>query len=108
MIMPGSYDYGLVALSLFIAMCASFAALGLAGRVTATSGWIRSAWLAGGAASMGLGTWSMHFIGMLAFSLPVPVRYHWPTVLLSVLVAILASAAALYVVSREKMAALKR
>lgn len=52
---------------------------------------------------MGLGIWSMHFTGMLAFNLPVPVFYDWPTVLLSLLVAILASAVALYIVSRKKM-----
>jgi PAS domain S-box-containing protein len=52
---------------------------------------------------MGVGIWCMHFKGMLAFHLPVPVSYHWPTVLLSLLAAVLASAVALYVVSREKM-----
>jgi NO-binding membrane sensor protein with MHYT domain len=45
----------------------------------------------------------MHLKGMLAFHLPVPVEYHWPTVLASLLVAILASAVALYVSSRHKM-----
>jgi PAS domain S-box-containing protein len=99
----GSYDLRLVALSIFIALSASSAALDLGGRVTAARGWIRSAWLAGGAAAMGFGIWSMHFTGMLAFHLPVPVAYHWPTVLLSLLSAIFASAAALYVVSRKKM-----
>lgn len=52
---------------------------------------------------MGLGIWSMHFIGMLAFHLPVAVRYHWPTVLVSGLAGTVASGVALYVVSREKM-----
>ncbi|HYE88129.1 MAG TPA: response regulator, partial [Vicinamibacterales bacterium] len=52
---------------------------------------------------MGMGIWSMHYIGMLAFSLPVPVMYDWPTVLLSLIAAILASAVALYVVSRHEM-----
>ncbi|MGA7795681.1 MAG: MHYT domain-containing protein [Candidatus Acidiferrales bacterium] len=99
----GFYDYRLVALSIFIAMSASYMALDLGGRVTAARGWIRSAWLAGGAVAMGLGIWSMHFTGMLAFNLPVPVFYDWPTVLLSLLTAILSSAVALYVVSRKKM-----
>src|SRR2546430_12786264 len=45
----------------------------------------------------------MHYIGMLAFVLPIPVAYHWPTVLLSLFAAILASVIALYVVSRQKM-----
>jgi PAS domain S-box-containing protein len=101
----GSYNYALVALSVLIAMFASYAALDLAGRVTATGGWTRAAWLLGGAGAMGTGIWSMHYIGMLAFVLPVPVAYHWPTVLLSLLAAILASVVALGVVSRQKMGA---
>jgi len=99
----GSYNYALVALSVLIAMFASYAALDLAGRVTAAAGWTRAVWLLGGAGAMGTGIWSMHYIGMLAFILPIPVAYHWPTVLLSLLAAILASVIALYVVSRPKM-----
>jgi NO-binding membrane sensor protein with MHYT domain len=52
---------------------------------------------------MGVGIWSMHYIGMLAFSLPVPVLYDWPTVLLSLIAAVFASAVALFVVSRKTM-----
>src|SRR5246127_2397396 len=99
----GSYNYALVAVSVLIAMFASYAALNLAGRVTAAGGWTRAVWLMGGAGAMGTGIWSMHYIGMLAFVLPVPVAYHWPTVLLSLLAAILASVVALGVVSRQKM-----
>jgi len=99
----GSYNYALVALSVLIAMFASYAALDLAGRVTAAVGWARAIWLLGGAGAMGIGIWSMHYIGMLAFILPIPVAYHWPTVLLSLFAAILASVIALYVVSRQKM-----
>jgi len=101
----GSYNYALVALSVLIAMFASYAALDLAGRVTAAGGWTRAVWLLGGAGAMGTGIWSMHYIGMLAFILPIPVAYHWPTVLLSLFAAILASAVALDVVSRQKMGA---
>jgi len=36
---------------------------------------------------MGLGIWSMHYIGMLAFILPIPVFYNWPMVVLSLLAA---------------------
>src|ERR1700726_2815780 len=101
----GSYNYALVALSVLIAIFASYAALDLAGRVTAAGGWTRAVWLLGGAGAMGTGIWSMHYIGMLAFVLPVPVAYHWPTVLLSLFAAVLASVIALYVVSRQKMGA---
>ena len=99
----GSYNHTLVVLSVIIAVFASYAALDLAGRVTAAGGWGRTAWLLGGAAAMGTGIWSMHYIGMLAFILPIPVAYHWPTVLLSLFAAILASVVALGVVSRQKM-----
>jgi len=99
----GSYNYALVALSVLIAMFASYTALDFAGRVTAAGGWTRAAWLLGGAGAMGTGIWSMHYIGMLAFILPIPVAYHWPTVLLSLLAAILASVVALGVVSGQKM-----
>src|SRR2546428_1591823 len=98
-----AYNYALVALSVLIAMFASYAALDLAGRVTAAGGWTRAVWLLGGAGAMGTGIWSMHYIGMLAFLLPIPVAYHWPTVLLSLFAAILASVVALAVVSRQKM-----
>ena len=104
--LAGSYDSRLVALSVVIAILASYAALDLGGRVTAARGAARAVWLAGGAGAMGLGIWSMHYIGMLAFSLPIPVLYDWPTVLLSLVAAILASVVALYVVSRRHMGGL--
>jgi len=92
-----------LALSVFIAVLASYAALDLAGRVTSARGGVRLLWLSGGAFAMGIGIWSMHYIGMLAFRLPVPVEYDWPAVLLSLLAAVLASAVALFVVSRRQM-----
>src|SRR5258708_1985968 len=101
--LPGFYDYGEVARSVFIAIAASYAALDLTGRVTAARGRVRLAWLGGGAIAMGMGIWAMHFKGMLAFHLPVSVAYHWPTTLAALLVAILASAVALYVASGQKM-----
>src|SRR5579862_7949153 len=102
-VLTGSYDYWLVALSILIAVAASYAALDLAGRVTAAQGKVRVVWLSGGAMAMGTGIWAMHYVGMLAFRLPVRVEYDWPTVLVSLFAAILASAIALFVVSREKM-----
>src|ERR1700724_4145910 len=90
-VLTGSYDPRLVVVSVVIAVLAAGAALDLAGRVT----WARDAarfwWLSGGAVAMGVGIWSMHYIGMLAFQLPVVVLYDWPTVLLSMLAAIVAS-----------------
>ena len=105
--MASSYDYRLVTLSVLIAVLASYAALDLAGRITSARGFARGVWLAGGAVAMGLGIWSMHYVGMLAFRLPVPVQYDWPTVLLSLLAAIFAAGIALFVVSRKRLGLLQ-
>jgi two-component system, sensor histidine kinase and response regulator len=99
----GYYDLRLVTASVLIAIFSAYAALDLAGRVTATKGVLRLTWLVGGALAMGVGIWSMHYVGMEAFRLPVPVLYDWPTVLLSMLAAVFASAVALLVVSRRTM-----
>jgi two-component system sensor histidine kinase/response regulator len=104
-ILTGTYDPRLVVVSIVIAVLAAGAALDLAGRVTLARDTARLWWLTGGALAMGVGIWSMHYIGMLAFQLPVAVMYDWPTVLLSLLAAVGASWVALFVVSRETMTA---
>jgi two-component system, sensor histidine kinase and response regulator len=96
----GHYDFRLVTISVLIAILAAYAALDLAARVTAARGLTRFTWLGLGAFAMGLGIWAMHYVGMEALHLPVPVTYDWPTVLLSLCAAILASGIALYTVSR--------
>ena len=97
------YDLRLVALSIIIAICASYVALDLAGRVTAARNKAKAAWLVGGAVAMGTGIWSMHYTGMLAYHLPVAVYYHIPTVILSLVAAIVASLIALFIVSRPRV-----
>ena len=99
----GSYDFLIVTLSIVIAIASSYAALDLGARVTANRGLRFAAWLSCGSVAMGIGIWSMHFTAMLSFKLPIPIAYDWPTVLLSFIVAVLASAMALYFVSRNKM-----
>src|ERR1700680_2332349 len=104
-VMTHSYHAPLVILSVIVAIFASFAALELAGRVRSESGAPRLGWLAGGGAVMGLGIWSMHFVGMLAFHLPVPIGYDLSLMLVSVVVAIAASFLALIVISRPELGA---
>jgi len=102
-LMSGSYDSLFVVLSVIIAALASYVALDLAGRVRSAEGSTRYGWLAGGATVMGLGIWSMHFVAMLAFHLPVPIAYDLSQMLTSVAVAIGASLLALFVVSRAEL-----
>ena len=84
-------------------MLASYAALDLAGRVRSESGATRIGWIGAGGTVMGLGIWSMHFVGMLAFHLPVPIAYDVPLMLLSVVVAIAASLLALVTINTAKL-----
>ena len=99
-----SYDPWLVALSIVMATLASYSALDVSGRVHATSGRTRAVWIGGGALAMGSGIWTMHFVGMLALRLSVPVSYGVRLVALSVFVAIAASLLALWVISRPDVA----
>jgi diguanylate cyclase (GGDEF)-like protein len=100
------YTISLVIVSVLISIGASFAALSLSERVrAATTAGPRRFWLTSGSVAMGVGIWSMHYLGMLAVTLPVPIFYFWPTVLLSMLLAIAASSVALSVVSKERLAA---
>jgi NO-binding membrane sensor protein with MHYT domain/nitrogen-specific signal transduction histidine kinase/CheY-like chemotaxis protein len=94
------HDPALASLSVVVACIAAYAALQLAGRVVVATGWSRSLWLVGSGFTMGVGIWSMHFVAMLAFRLPIPVSYTIDLVLLSVAVAIAASFLAFIIVSR--------
>ena len=96
------HDPVLVALSILIAALASYTALDLATRMRAASGRASRAWLAAAAIAMGGGIWSMHFVGMLAFSLPgIEVSYDPFQTLLSLLIPIVVAAAAFAVVGRR-------
>src|SRR5579864_5898927 len=88
MTIAGTYDPYLVALSISVACLASYTALDLGGRIRGSRRWARLAWLATAATAMGGGIWSMHFIGMLAFIMPMAVRYDVVLTLLSLIVAI--------------------
>jgi diguanylate cyclase (GGDEF)-like protein/PAS domain S-box-containing protein len=98
--MSGTYDPWLVLLSLIVAIVASFTALELAGRVSQRRGKGSWAWLLGGSVAMGAGIWSMHFVGMLAFHLPIAVAYDARITMLSLGIAIAASALALTMLRR--------
>lgn len=101
--LPVQYAYGLVVVSILISMLAAYAAFSLADRMRlAETPLHRALWLLGGSSAMGVGIWSMHYLGMLALRLPVPVYYYVPTVILSLMLAIAASAVALLVVSADE------
>ena len=97
---PGTYNVGLVATSVAIAILAAFVAFSISGRIAAaTTRWARYAWASAGAISMGGGIWSMHFVGMLAFSLPCGIAYDPVGTVLSMIPGMMASGIALAAIS---------
>lgn len=94
-----SYQPGLVVLSLAVILFASFTSLSLADRLLASSGRTRLAWLLGAAMALGGGIWSMHFVAMLAFQLPMAISYDPVLTLLSMLVAVVFVILGLMIVS---------
>ncbi|TVT85967.1 bifunctional diguanylate cyclase/phosphodiesterase [Pseudomonas sp. H3(2019)] len=99
----GSYSPALVLISLCVAILASYTALDLTGRIATAKGRAVHCWTAGGALAMGIGVWSMHFIGMLAFRLPIILGYDIGITALSLVIAILSCGFALWLVSQPRM-----
>jgi NO-binding membrane sensor protein with MHYT domain/CheY-like chemotaxis protein len=94
-----AHDPALVTLSILVACFAAYTALDLAGRIRASRrGWSRAGWLGVAAVAMGGGIWSMHFIAMLAFTLPVPVSFDRGLTVLSLGVAMTVTAVGFYVI----------
>ena len=102
--MQGTYDTGLVLLSLLIAALASYVAIEFAGRIFERREQ-RGRWLAAGSLAMGSGIWSMHFVGMAAFTLPIPVSYDLGITVFSWVAAVAVSGLALHLVSRGSLSA---
>ncbi|MEC4168438.1 EAL domain-containing protein [Pseudomonas sp. MS-1(2024)] len=102
-----SYSPSLVFISLCVAILASYTALDLSGRIATARGRAVYLWIGGGALAMGFGVWSMHFIGMLALELPLTLGYDLGLTLWSLLVAILSSGFALWLVSQPRLPALQ-
>ncbi|MEB6589744.1 EAL domain-containing protein [Pseudomonas asiatica] len=101
--LTGSYSFSLVLISLCVAILASYTALDLAGRIATAKGRAIYVWMGGGALAMGIGVWSMHFIGMLAFSLPIALGYDLALTAFSLLIAVLSSGFALWLVSQPRL-----
>jgi len=95
--LPFVYSPWIVAASLLIASFASYVALDLAKRAQARERGVARNWWLGGSLAMGTGIWCMHFVGMLAFTLPIALGYTLGLTAASWLAAVVVSAIALHV-----------
>jgi diguanylate cyclase (GGDEF)-like protein/PAS domain S-box-containing protein len=98
--MTPTYSLPLVALSLVVAIVAAFTALDLASRIGRETGAAKRDWLIAGAFVLGIGIWAMHFIGMLAFHLPIRLGFHLGTTLLSIIPAVAAAGIVLHLIQK--------
>jgi len=103
--MTGTYSYELVGLSILVAVSASYVAFALAAHISESKGWAALYWLGGGAVALGTGIWSMHFVGMLAFNLPIVMSFGFEATIASLAIAIAISGFALYIVSSRELTA---
>ena len=97
-----TYDVRLVTLSIVIAVFGSYISMDLAGQVLVAQGWARQLWLTGGTIALGISIWAMHFIGMLAYQLPIPIVYDFTIVVLSMAIAIVGAGTGFVVVNRKQ------
>jgi NO-binding membrane sensor protein with MHYT domain len=107
MFITGTYNPYLVALSILVACLASYTALDLSGHMAPARGFARRVWLAAAALTMGGGIWSMHFVAMLAFIMPIPMSYDIGLTTLSLVVAIFVTGVGFYVISRRSASPLR-
>jgi diguanylate cyclase len=97
------FHHWLVLVSLLVAILASYTAITLALRIRVATRQLAPAWLIGGGVAMGIGIWAMHFVGMLALTLPIEIAYDVNTTLLSMVIAIVVSTFALHIASRNQV-----
>jgi NO-binding membrane sensor protein with MHYT domain len=107
MVVTGTHDPYLVVLSILIASFASYTALDFSGHAGPARGFARRVWLVAAAITMGGGIWSMHFVAMLAFIMPIPMSYDIGLTTLSLVVAIFVTGSGFYVIGRQSASMLR-
>jgi len=98
----GVYDLSLVVLSILVAIVTSFAALEISGRTGHATDFVgKFVWVLPGGLAIGGGVWCMHYIGMLAFSLPISISYNLIETVFSIFPGIIAGGAAFWLTSQR-------
>ncbi|HAU19695.1 MAG TPA: diguanylate cyclase, partial [Marinobacter adhaerens] len=101
--MMSEYDLPLVVASFLVAVLAAYAALFFGARLVNAESGERRKWLLAGALLMGTGVWTMHFVGMRAMPMGVPMSFDVIMTLVSWFAAVLASGVALHIIGRKQL-----
>lgn len=92
-----SWDPVLIGISFLVAFIAAFVSLDSAGKVAISVRRESTFWRLSGGITLGIGIWSMHFIGMLAMKMSMPLNYHLPLTALSFAIALIAASLAIHI-----------
>jgi NO-binding membrane sensor protein with MHYT domain len=103
-----SWDPVLIGISFVVAFIASFIALDSAGKVAISSRRVSTFWRLSGGATLGMGIWSMHFIGMLAMKMSMPINYHFVLTACSFLIALISATLAINIAISGQTLSTKR
>lgn len=103
-----SWDPVLIGISFVVAFIASFIALDSAGKVAISSRRESTFWRLSGGATLGMGIWSMHFIGMLAMKMSMPINYHFSLTAFSFLIALISATLAINIAISGQTLSTKR
>ncbi|MEB0011133.1 EAL domain-containing protein [Glaciimonas sp. Gout2] len=101
--MPIFWNGYLIALSLLVPMFGVFAALSHVENMRESNGRVAFLLMCCGAGTLGVAIWSMHFIGMLAFNMPIRMAYDISLIALSIVPAIAGTLAAFLLVQNQKL-----
>lgn len=97
------YDLSLVIASYVVAVLAAYAALFFGARLGSVGDGKRLPWLVTGGLAMGTGIWTMHFVGMRAMPMDMPMTFDTGMTVVSWLAAVIASGIALHIIGRDKI-----
>ncbi len=103
-----SWDPVLVGISFLVAFIASFVALDSAAKIAASNKKAALFWRLAGGSTLGIGIWSMHFIGMLAMKMPMMMHYDFAITAVSLLVAVVAATLSINIAVNGNVLSLKR
>jgi signal transduction histidine kinase len=102
-VLTATFDIRLIILSVAIAIIGSCIALDIAEQISIASGRARIWWLLGGATTLGISIWVMHFTAILSYKLPIRVDYDYTIVMISMIVAIVGSGIGFFIITRSSI-----
>lgn len=102
-LIEGKYSLFLVMLSILLAVIASYTALTMNERAKNYSFFPSYLWQLFASISLAFGIWSLHYMGMLSFALPIEINYDLTLTIVSVIPSLIASFVIFYYINKSNV-----